>query len=388
MTAKEFLLHNLEPIESKHYQTLEGLKDSQSIIYECITGSHSYGTATPASDIDIKGVFVLPPEFYPSIFNLPSEVSDIRQDVKFFELSKFMKLASECNPTIIEILWSPRDCVKFESEAWKEIAKNRNLFVSKKALNTFTGYAHAQIKKAYGQNKMVMREWPIEKPEKKDFCWIIPIGNGYRLTGLPLTMPGRPIPLKETGWSLDEFHVASLEHAQNMYRLYWYGESAKGVFRGDGMLVTESIPKDDETDKLCGFLIWNEGAYEQALKDHQRYWTWRKERNEARWEGQDGESFKYDRKNMMHCMRLVLSGKALLTTGEPIVRFEGEKLQLLRDIRAGKYEYEEIMQVVDSELKDLKRLEEISPLPDETDKEKIDLLCKRAYSIHNNRNEY
>ena len=86
---------------------------------------------------------------------------------------------------------------------------------------------------------------------------------------------------------------------------------------------------------------------------------------------------------MMHCMRLVLSGKSVLTTGEPIVRFEGDKLQLLRDIRAGKYEYEEIMKVVDSELNDLKKLEEISSLPDETDKEQIDNLCKRAYQIHN-----
>ena len=30
------------------------------IVYECLSGSHAYGLATPESDIDIKGVFILP----------------------------------------------------------------------------------------------------------------------------------------------------------------------------------------------------------------------------------------------------------------------------------------------------------------------------------------
>jgi hypothetical protein len=118
------------------------------------------------------------------------------------------------------------------------------------------------------------------------------------------------------------------------------------------------------------------------LRDHQRYWTWKAERNEARWEGQDGDNFKYDRKNMMHCMRLVLSGKALLQTGEPIVRFEGEKLQLLKDIRSGKYEFEDIMATVEKEIEGLKQLCDNSSLPDEANKEAIDRLCKDVHSIH------
>lgn len=366
------------------FENLDELKASKSILYECIVGSHAHGTSTPQSDLDIRGVFALPRECYPSIFQPQQEIGDEEQDIKFFELTKFLSLASECNPSVIELLWVPEDCIKRKTPAWDEIVKRRNIFISRKALNTFSGYAYAQIKKARGQNKMVMKEWPIEKPEKNDFCWIIPMGNGHRLVGLPPTLPGRPIPIKKTGWMLDVFNAAKLEHAPNIFRLYYYDKKAKGVFRGDGMLVCENIPIEDESDKFSGLLIWNEPAYEQALRDHQRYWTWKAERNEARWEGQDGSEFKYDRKNMMHCMRLVLSGKALLQTGEPIVRFEGEKLQFLKDIRAGKYEFDYIMGVVEEEMEGLKSLCDKSSLPEEADKNAVDILCKDAYRIYLN----
>ena len=364
------------------FTSIEGLRETNAIIYECITGSHSYGTSTPQSDIDKKGVFCLPLSLFPSIYGPPNEVTDGTDDYKFFELTKFFRLAGECNPTIIELLWTPQDCVILTSEAWEEIKMHRNMFVSKRALKAFTVYAYAQIKKASGQNKMVMKEWPIEKPKKTDFCWIIPYGNGYRLSGVMETMPGRPIPLSMIQWDLSRFNAASLEHVQDAYRIYYYGDAGKGVFRGDGMLVTESIPVEDEYDKLYGFLIWNRNAYEQALRDHERYWTWRRERNEARWNGQDGEAFKYDRKNMMHCVRLVLSGKNILETGEPIVRFEGETLDYLMGVRTGKYEYNEIMKFVDDSIKSFDDLAKKSSLPEETDMEKIDELCRNVYRIH------
>ena len=46
-------------------KTIEELKKSGSIIFECISGSKAYGLATPISDTDIRGVFILPKEqFY------------------------------------------------------------------------------------------------------------------------------------------------------------------------------------------------------------------------------------------------------------------------------------------------------------------------------------
>ena len=39
--------------------TLEELRASGHIIFECISGSRAYGLATASSDTDIRGVFVL-----------------------------------------------------------------------------------------------------------------------------------------------------------------------------------------------------------------------------------------------------------------------------------------------------------------------------------------
>ena len=47
--------------------TIEQLKKSGHIIFECIAGSRAYGLSTPTSDTDIRGVYVLPQEIFYSL---------------------------------------------------------------------------------------------------------------------------------------------------------------------------------------------------------------------------------------------------------------------------------------------------------------------------------
>lgn len=42
--------------------TIKEIRDKKLIIFETVAGSHAYGTATPESDKDIRGVFVQPLE--------------------------------------------------------------------------------------------------------------------------------------------------------------------------------------------------------------------------------------------------------------------------------------------------------------------------------------
>ena len=172
----------------------------------------------------------------------------------------------------------------------------------------------------------------------------------------------RPVPLSVIGWRLEEFHAARLEHARDTYRLYRYGQGARGVFRGD-VLVCESIPKEDETSRFAGLLLFNEQAWKQSLVDHQNYWAWRRERNPARWEQQESGELDFDAKNMMHTVRLLLSGRSILERGEPIVRFSGEPLSLLMDIRAGKLSVEKILEIAEGLIADCERLKSRSDLP-------------------------
>jgi hypothetical protein len=176
----------------------------------------------------------------------------------------------------------------------------------------------------------------------------------------------RPVLLNVIGWPLAEFHAARLEHARDTYRLYRYGPEARGVFRGS-VLVCESIPKEDESSRFAGLLLFNEQGWKQALVDHQNYWAWRRDRNPARWEQQERGELDFDAKNMMHTVRLLLSGRSILEHGTPVVRFHGESLQLLMSIRAGEMSFDQIMVTAEALVADCERLKALSPLPDTCD---------------------
>ena len=196
-------------------------------------------------------------------------------------------------------------------------------------------------------------------------------------------VPARPLRFDAakpwpSGITLENCHAAALEHTHDVFRLYYYGAEAKGVFRGNDLLVCESIPVEDEWDKFRGLLIFNENAYEDAVNDWNRYWQWRANRNEARWAGKTGELFEYDSKNLMHCMRLLWSGENLLRHGFPIVRFDGPRLERLKLIRAGVLPYEEIMAEVEAKMEELKTIEKTSPLPASANANRIDELYLEA----------
>ena len=361
---------------------IQELRESGYIIYECITGSHSYGTNTETSDIDKKGIYIYPEHKKTIFLDHQDEVSDNTEDTKFYELRKFMLLAAECNPNIIELLWTPGDLIIYKNQKMYDLMRNRNLFISQKARHTFAGYAHAQIEKAKGKNKKVNNPQPKERPTKEDFCKIIPVistkfltvAECMKLNDLP---PFRPIPLKEWNINLQEFHCARVEHTSNLYRLYYYGTDSKGVFRGDDALVPESIPLEDEHNRYYGLLLYNHDMYVLGLKEWKSYWEWMEKRNESRWVDQEKGLLDYDQKNMMHCVRLLLSGINILKHGEPIIRFTNDQLKYLMDIRTGKFKYEELMQKVERLMEELEQLKGTTNIPYSSDPVKINELYKR-----------
>ena len=118
-------------------------------------------------------------------------------------------------------------------------------------------------------------------------------------------------------------------------------------------LVTERIP--------CRA---SRTQWKQALADHHNYWAWRRDRNEARWQQQERGELDFDSKNMMHTVRLLLSGKSLMKFGRPIVRFTGDDLSLLMSIREGRLSFDEIMSIAQDILTDCERVKATADLPD------------------------
>lgn len=331
------------------------------ILFDCIAGSRAYGTAQADSDEDIRGIFVLPAAAYLDLVPPPNQIADARNDVVYYSLRRTIDLLSAANPSLLELLYMPADCVRRSSPEMEQLLQQRTLFISRRCADAHVGYAFSQIRKARGQNKWINQPKSEQPPRKEDYCHVV---TRERLVGG--AAPCRPQSLAASGIDLTRHHAARLEHARDIYRLYDCGDAARGVFRGDA-LAAESIAADDKNARFAGLLLFNEQGWKQAMADHQNYWTWRRERNEARWRQQESGELDFDAKNLMHTIRLLLSGKSILERGEPLVRVSGESLQLLRDIRTGRYRYEEILAIADDIVADCERLKTHSDLPEEPD---------------------
>src|SRR3569833_98330 len=197
------------------------LQDPSPILFECLAGSRAYGTSTAASDEDIRGIFAVRAASYLDLIRPPDQVGDDRNNVVFYSLRRVTELLAQANPNILELLFMPPDCVRSTSPEMQALIAHRHLFVSKQCADTHAGYAMSQIRKARGQNKWVNNPKPASPPVKEDYCYIVP----WQAEG----PPARPELLKEIGWSLREYHAARLEHGHDTYRLYRYGEAARGV---------------------------------------------------------------------------------------------------------------------------------------------------------------
>lgn len=120
------------------------------------TGSHLYGTASAESDEDFAGI-VLPTQEY--VFGMQrleqidlSKVSkgeDGRNtadavDVVYYELRKFARLALDCNPNVLELLFAPPEHQIYMTGEGAELLLHADLFPHQGALQKFTGYARSQ----------------------------------------------------------------------------------------------------------------------------------------------------------------------------------------------------------------------------------------------------
>lgn len=117
-----------------------------NIVVLGLGGSYAYGTNVEGSDIDIRGValnktddLLLGRDF--------EQIIDEKTDTTVYSLKKIFRLLTQCNPNVIEILGLNDDQLIYSTRIWKLIRNNRNLFLSKKCINTFGGYANAQLRR-------------------------------------------------------------------------------------------------------------------------------------------------------------------------------------------------------------------------------------------------
>jgi predicted nucleotidyltransferase len=113
-------------------------------IYLVRSGSHAYGTNTPTSDVDTRGVCIPPDEYILGLREW-EQFEDKERDTTIYSLHKFVRLALNCNPNIVELLHVRDEDILNTTESGRYLRDHRSLFVTKRAFKTFGGYAYAQL---------------------------------------------------------------------------------------------------------------------------------------------------------------------------------------------------------------------------------------------------
>lgn len=160
-TEKHFLVRFPDGLEAsllrEELESLKQFKDRESasattvfelestIILRCVMGSRAYGLDTEASDTDLRGVYLAPPDLQWSLFGAPEQFEDNASQACYWELQKFLLMALRANPNILECLFSPM--VEKVTPVGEALLALRHRLLSQMIFQTFNGYAMSQFKK-------------------------------------------------------------------------------------------------------------------------------------------------------------------------------------------------------------------------------------------------
>lgn len=335
------------------------------LIYKCLAGSHSYGTNLPSSDRDERGLFIAPPDYVLSCTKSIEQVEKPNEDDVVYELKKFMKLAADNNPNLIELLYTDDKNVLYKDWPFDLLKSNRHLFLSKKAKFTFSGYSMAQLKRIKGHNKWIMNPQNEKAPQLSSFCRFI----GH---------DGIPKRDQETIHELEKDCFLAETFGETQFRVYRSPEFFKdklGFFNHDETDVRYVNVHDDilrERADFVGFFWINLDEYKKQHLEWKQYWTWKKNRNPQRAELEEKHGI--DSKHAMHLVRLMRMCEEIMTIGEVHV-FRHDANELL-DIRNGKFSYDALIAWTEEMDAKLDELYKTSTLQHSADLVSIDNLYR------------
>lgn len=119
---------------------------SAFVVYRVMVGSRAFGLSTESSDEDRRGVFLPPAEWHWSLTKPPEQVEFFSEGVEEvdWEIEKFVRLALQANPNILETLWSP--AILHIDEIGEELRSIRRCFLSRHLYRTYSGYVLSQFR--------------------------------------------------------------------------------------------------------------------------------------------------------------------------------------------------------------------------------------------------
>jgi predicted nucleotidyltransferase len=288
-------------------------------ILEIITGSYLYGTNTDTSDKDYVGIF-MPTEEYVFGFKKMEEIDlSIHHklengknapeaiDRKFYEFRKFVKLALENNPNILEILFVNDKNIESITPLGRALLDIKDRFPWRGLKEKFLGYAFSQ------KHKMI-----IKKDNYFDLIQAVDYLTKfhYRKTLLEAVLqPNNP------------FFLKIQRDKNNNITLVSIGDQCFNP----SITIKSTLTNLQERINKAG------NREELLLK------------------------YGFDTKFASHLVRLMLEGKELLITGK--IEFPLKQSNLIIDIKQGKWKISDILKYSADLEKEIEELTIHSKLP-------------------------
>ncbi len=211
-------------------------------------------------------------------------------DTVIYGFNKLVKLLLECNPNTIEMLGLDEDQYLIKSALGQELLDNRNMFLSRRAIKSFGGYAGQQLRR---------------------------LQNAIARDTLPQTDKEKHI-LRSVTNALNDFNLRYAENERDRIKLY-IDDSDNPEYDTEIFVDADykHFPLRDYTD------MWS--TMRTVLRDYEKIGKRNKKKDDN-----------HLNKHAMHLIRLFMMAIDILEKGEIRTR-RNEDLPILLAIRNGEY---------------------------------------------------
>ncbi len=297
-----------------------------------LAGSYSYGTNIGTSDIDIRGITLNQKSDLIGLTQFEQYV-DEDTDTVIYAFNKMVTLLLSCNPNTIELLGLNPEHYLYLNDIGRMLLDHRKLFLSRRAINSFGGYADAQLRRL--QNALARDTFPQSEKEQHIF-------NSVRNA------------MHSFNDHYKHFENGSLEI---------FIDTAVNPELETEIFVNANMTHYPLRD-YSG--MWN--AMANVIRDYEKIGKRNKKKDD-----------RHLNKHAMHLIRLFLMALDILEKGE-INTYREKEHDLLMDIRSGKYQkedgtfHESFYEMLSDFEKRLHYAAENTDLPEEPDMAKVQEL--------------
>jgi len=360
-------------------------------IFECVVGSQAYGINTPESDVDKSGVMITDKSYFYGLNKFDQFNGYPGEDKTIYDFRKAIRLISDNNPNMLDLLATPERCILKLLLPWRKIIDNRHLFISKRAKFTFSGYAIAQLERIKTHRAYLLNP-PNKQPERSDF-------GLSEQSFLPTTQLKALINSSMNDFLVEENKEDFFDALDAVYGDYIMPLFYKFTKENTRHVAMEWLQAGLKSNLNCLRslgpayikeeyldLAERELAYYCASHEWQRYQQWSKTRNKKR---ADLEAkFGYDTKHGAHLVRLMRMGVEILETGQVNVDRTDIDADELKAIKRGEWSYEQLEQYAKDMDIVLGNLYKTSTLQKSCDYSAINHLCIEIIDEYLNRHMF